>query len=59
MHETLEEAQIKSKKIVDGHLKVYLALSSLIITQILGWGAQALAIVIFTTLGFTVTGEPT
>jgi cobalt/nickel transport system permease protein len=51
MHETLEEAQINSRKVVDGHLKVYLALSSLIIVQILGWGTQILAIVFFTVLG--------
>lgn len=57
MHETLEEAQVKSRKVVDGHLKVYLALSSLIVVQILGWGAQILSIALFAALGLYGDGR--
>ncbi len=51
MHETLEEAQIRSRKVVDGYLKVYFSLSSLVIVQVFGWGAQIAAIAIFMALG--------
>lgn len=50
MHETLEEAQIRSRKPIDGNLKVYIALISLLIAQISS-SSQIVALIIFTALG--------
>jgi cobalt/nickel transport system permease protein len=50
MHETLEIVQMRSRKIIDGNLKVYLALSSLFLVLVLGKFSQILAVVIFSVL---------
>lgn len=50
MHETLEVVQMRSRKIIDGNLKVYLALSSLFLVLVLGKFSQILAVVIFSVL---------
>ncbi len=50
MHETLEAVQMSSRKVVDGDLKVYLALSSLFLVMVLGKFSQIFAVVIFSVL---------
>ncbi len=50
MHETLEEVQMRSRKLIDGNVKVYLSLFSLVAVLLLGERSQLLAIIVFSAL---------